>query len=227
MTPLQHRLVVRSLLVASVCVLAGVLLLVTTTFRAGQRLSRQAMCYSSLNNIALALHVYSQTFGVLPRPFVPDDRGERMHSWRPLLFRWYDSQNNPHLQRYDLTQAWDSPRNQDLTDEGVGWLRCPAWNVAKPNGSPFVMPNDFGDTALAAIPDNAILVIEDWGANRNWLDPHDSIAIDTQHRIPKTEHPHGFGLILGDFSVHRVQDSSLIRKSGPYEVFEPLKDGPR
>lgn len=83
------------------------------------------------------------------------------------------------------------------------------------------MINDLSGLEPSRVPSNAILVIEAWGANRNWLDPHDLVELSPRVRVAATDHPSGFGVILGNFRVTRVRDSGRVRKVGAFYVLDP------
>jgi len=184
-----------------------------------ERVGRQDFCYSSLNNIAMALSSYSDVYGQLPPPFMTDKQGHRTHSWRILALGQLGTV--PKASSYDYEKRWDAGLNETLRAEGSGWLGCPSERRANPHGSPFVMVNDFRGVEPILIPSDAILVIEAWGANRNWLDPHDLVQLYPSVRIAATDHPNGFGVIFGDFRVSRVRDLGRIRKVGAYYVVAP------
>jgi hypothetical protein len=74
----------------------------------------------------------------------------------------------------------------------------------------------FGDTPIGQIPANAVLVLEARDANHNWLDPRDQVEDSPRIKVDPTDHPAGFGVVLGDFSVTRVRDTSPINKDGKY-----------
>ena len=82
------------------------------------------------------------------------------------------------------------------------------------------MINDFGDTPIDQILANAVLVLEAWDANHNWLDPRDKVEDSPRIKFDSTDHPSGIGVILRDFSVTRVRDTSRIKEDGKYDVLE-------
>jgi hypothetical protein len=215
------RLTVRRMMVAVavVAVVCGYLMVVVrSTRQMEERIGLEGACYSSLNNIALALDGYRETHGRLPPPFEVDQDEKRKHSWRALILPWLQPSNDPTTDHYNLGERWDGVRNISLSHNVPGWLRCPSERSENPLGSPFVMVNDFGDTPIDQIPKNAILVLETRGVNRDWANPHDLIEISPQVDLGVTDHPGGRGVILGNLSVSRVNDASRIRKSGKYYI---------
>jgi len=145
--------------VAVVGVVFGLMAALRASWLANERLGLQGTCYSSLNNIALAMSNYVEVHGRYPPPFATDDHGKRTHSWRIISLRWFYG-DYPQAQSYNYHGQWDGIDNRTLSSDVPGWLRCPSEHRHNPHGSPFVMVNDFGDADPATIPANAILVIE-------------------------------------------------------------------
>ena len=202
------------------CAFGFVAMCIREIQRQGRRMSEQAMCYSSLNNISLAMYVYSEGNGRVPRPFEVDEHGEKKHSWRAVISRLLPQDYPPATESYDFHQRWDSQGNSRFSTRVPGFLQCPSRSLENPHGSPFVMINDFGDTPIDQIPANAVLVLEAWDANHDWLDPRDKVEDSPRIKVDSTDHPAGIGVILRDFSVIRVKDTSRIKKDGKYYVLE-------
>jgi hypothetical protein len=194
-------------------------------------MNEQAMCYSSLNNISLSMYVYSKEHGRLPRSFEVDEHGEKKHSWRAVISRLLPQDYPAPTESYDFHQRWDSQGNRKFSSRVPGFLQCPSRSLENPHGSPFVMINDFGDTPIDQIPANSVLVLEAWDANHDWLDPRDKVEDSPRIKVDPTDHPSGIGVILSDFSVIRVRDTSQIKKDGNYYVLErtarQAAEGPR
>jgi hypothetical protein len=212
-------------LLFAIAVLGGAFGLVARTIRLiehhATRGGEQSGCYSSLNNIALSLYEYSAEHGRVPRPFEVDEHGEKKHSWRAVIARSLPRENPAPTESYDFHRRWDDPANSKFSSHVPGFLQCPSRSLENPHGSPFVMINDFGDTPTDQIPANAVLVLEAWDANHDWLDPRDKVEDSPRIKVNPTDHPSGIGVILGDFSVTRVRDTSRIKKDGKYYVLEP------
>lgn len=217
----QHGLRHAMLAVAIAATAGGLMVASTRSARLERgRLGAQASCHSCLNNIAIALFDYSELHGSFPPPFKADEQGKRKHSWRLILLPWMPP-DYPQKWMYKSNYPWDSPENAGLSSQVPGFLRCPGERAENPNGSPYVMINDFSGADIRRLPEDAILVVESWGANRNWLDPHDRIDPSPRAAAERTGHPGGFGVILRSFKVVRVEDPGRIVKSGPYYVLGP------
>jgi hypothetical protein len=127
------------------CAFGFVAMTIREIQRQGRRMSEQAMCYSSLNNISLSMYEYSKGHGRFPRPFEVDEHGEKIHSWRAVI-------------------------------SGL-------------------LPQDYPA-------------------------PRDKVEDSPRIKVDSTDHPAGIGVILRDFSVIRVRDTSRIKKDGKYHVLE-------
>jgi Protein of unknown function (DUF1559) len=184
------RFTVRRMIVGvAVVAIVYLMVVIRSTRQMEERIVMEAWCYSSLNNIAIALDGYRKTHGRLPPPFELDQDGKRKHSWRALILPWLQTSNDPITDHYNLGEPWDGVRNISLSHNVPGWLRCPSERNQNPLGSPFVMVNDFGDTPIVQIPKNAILVLETRGINKDWANPHDLIEISPQFDLGVTDHP--------------------------------------
>jgi hypothetical protein len=113
-------------MIGAVAVVAIGLGLVMANFRSlkrfRERVNRQDFCYSSLNNIAIALSTFSDINGHLPSPFVTDDQGPRTHSWRILALTQIGTV--PQASNYDYAGRWDAASNGTLSAAGSGWMGC-------------------------------------------------------------------------------------------------------
>jgi hypothetical protein len=211
-------------LIFATAVLGSVIGLVAMSIRyvehVNMLLNEQAMCYSRLNNISLSMYVYRREHGRLPRPFDVNEHGEKKHSWRAVIARLLPQEDLVPMKSYDFQERWDSQENRKFLSRVPGFLQCPSKSLENPHGSTFVMINDFGDTPIDQIPANAVLVLEAWDANHDWLDPRDQVEDSPRIKVDPTDHPAGIGVILRDFSVIRVRDTSRIKKDGKYYVVE-------
>ena len=166
------------------------------------------------------MYEYGKGHGRFPRPFEVDEHGEKKHSSRAVISRLLPQDDQAPTESYAFHQRWDSQRDRNLSSRVPGFLQCPSRSLENPHGSPFVMINDFGDTPIDQIPANAVLVLEAWDANHDWLDPRDKVEDSPRIKVDSTDHPAGIGVILRDFSVIRVRDTSRIKKDGKYFVLE-------
>lgn len=75
----------------------------------------RSCCYSTLQQLGLALHNYADKYKSFPPAFVSDESGQPMHSWRTLLLPFMEK--NELYQKYDFQKPWDSPENQKVASE--------------------------------------------------------------------------------------------------------------
>ena len=69
----------------------------------------------------MAVAMYEEANGPLP-PFVPDENGKPMHSWRVVVLPY--AEEVVLYEEYDFSKPWDSPENMAL--EMPNWFACPA-----------------------------------------------------------------------------------------------------
>ena len=131
--------------------------------------------------LAFALDNYHAQYGHFPPACTTDADGKPMHSWRVYLLP--DFGRNDLYKRYDFSQPWNSPTNQQLAASMPDVFRCPGDpatgsnctnyvavvgpNTAWPGSTPRKLA-DFGEHA-----DETILLVEIADSDINWLEPRD------------------------------------------------------
>jgi len=144
-----------------------------------------AFCKNNLKQFGLAMHNYLAVNGTFPPAYTVDANGRKMHSWRALLLPYFEAGS---IQReldikYDYTQPWDSPHNQQLANKMPTVFRCPKNRKDTPNTTSYVAivgnqtlwPFDRG-RPVQEIQDgltNTIAIVEITGADIPWLEPRD------------------------------------------------------
>lgn len=88
---------------------------ITTLIAPIQAKGQQSQDVKKLKQIGLALHNYHSAYKSLPAPFVTDDDGNPLLSWRMTLLPMMD-QTELHNQ-FSQSDAWDSPVNRLLTKD--------------------------------------------------------------------------------------------------------------
>jgi|GEM_PF-5427273 len=177
--------------------------------------SNEQTCQSNLNNIAIALMNYSQTFNRFPPPISTDGVGKKTHSWRATILPWF-AFDHPMATQYNRDKTWDSPVNATLAGSVPPFYRCPSQKDS--NSTSYFMINDLSKSNIASIPPRAILVIEIRGVGHGWSDPSFDTVYPAQSCPAASGHLRGFGVILSDFSRLRVKDSRKIKRRGSLYV---------
>jgi hypothetical protein len=176
----------------------------------------EGLCQSKLNNIAIALLNYSEEFGRFPPPFSVDKERRRTQSWRATIARWIGFQQEV-VAAYQFDEPWDSEENKKLWTRATGFYLCPADQGSKPpQNTSYFMINDLSKFNPSTAPKAAILVIEMGNCNHAWMNPFDDACDLVQTESIRSNHPHGFGVILGDFTRLRLKDTKRIKKQGDY-----------
>jgi hypothetical protein len=192
----------------------------------GGPISTSTQCRNNLRQIAIALHMYHDTYGTFPAPYIADEKGQPMHSWRILIQPFLEGQNL--YDTYDFSEPWDGPNNRQLANVNIYDLRCPGASLAAGETTVFAIVGPQAAwlagrgrtlSELADGSDDKLLLIEAVGRNVNWLEPKDLMykealvlltPADPQDAPPHTaEHflyhsRHSRNALLADASVRGV-----------------------
>src|SRR5207253_3651309 len=84
----------------------------------------RAQSSNNLKQLGLALHNYLDFYQSFPPAVVRDADGNPLYSGRVLLLPFMGQENL--YRSFDLTQAWDSPRNQAISQMQLSVFRDPA-----------------------------------------------------------------------------------------------------
>ncbi len=148
-------------------------------------------CKDNLEAITNALIAYQKEHGHLPPPYLADDSGQRMHSWRVLILPYlgYDEL----YARYRFDEPWNGPNNSLLRDEVVQVYRCPKDTEAATAGNTSYLAV-VGQSALWSGPKSTmlvrpagfgapprLLVVEVPNSGVGWTEPRD-LSADADHR---------------------------------------------
>jgi prepilin-type processing-associated H-X9-DG protein len=203
------------LLVVLTCVGFFVAIPVATMPRAREA-ARRAQCNNNLRQIGLAMLNYHDAHGCFPPAYIPDEKGQPMHSWRVLLLPYLEQK--PLYDQYNFDEPWDSPQNLALANAMVPVYQCPSDTLVGPSQTSYLMivgPGTVSDgpaaTKLSEISDgtaNTILVVEAAGSGINWLEPRDLDAEQLSYLVNDpvdggivSEHPDGANVLFCDGSV--------------------------
>jgi hypothetical protein len=75
--------------------------------------SRRAHAMNNLRQIVVALHNYHDVFGTFPPAYVCDSSGAPAHSWRTLIYPYFDGSPLP----YQLAEPWNGPNNAQIAKQ--------------------------------------------------------------------------------------------------------------
>ena len=90
----------------------------------GRGPAMRTQCQNNLKCIQLGLLNYESANGSFPPPFIADDTGKPMHSWRVLILPYVEHQAL--YDKYNFDEPWDSPSNVKLLDEIPDIYDCPS-----------------------------------------------------------------------------------------------------
>jgi prepilin-type processing-associated H-X9-DG protein len=228
-----------------VCGGAMVALLVPAV-SAGRGAAQSAMCQNNLKQIVIALHNYHDTYNTFPAPYIADENGRPMHSWRVAILPFLEQQHIAN--QYDYNEPWDGPNNSQLAAAYPQLLvyRCPedaSSGYESPSYMAVVVPDGVFEegkwNAMTDISDgtaNTILVVEVTGATHHWMAPVDldeealNRMINAAHDGAglASNHPSGVNVALADGSVIRLTEATdletlrnLVTKSDGIPVTLP------
>lgn len=217
-TPLILVILLIGLFVFFAC--GGVLIaLLLPAVQGAREAARRAQCSNNLKQIALALHNYHDSYRSFPPAYTVDATGKPLHSWRTLILPFLNQQAV--YSNIDLTEPWNSPRNQAYNSMEIPTFRCPS--EATSNGTSYmaiVGPNTIFQGAnsvrLQDILDgtsNTIMVVEVSSNTHSWMEPVDldattmQLAINGGPNEPGSHHPGGINVSMADGAVRFISQS--------------------
>ena len=104
-------------------VCGGILVaLLLPAVQAAREAARRAQASNNLKQIGIALHNYHDTFNSFPPSVVSDENGRPLYSGRVLLLPFLEQK--PLYDQFDLTQPWDSPANQAVSQTALKFLQA-------------------------------------------------------------------------------------------------------
>jgi len=143
--------------------------------------ARLCVCSNRLKEIAVALRRYRADYGCFPPPYLTDQNGKPIHSWRVLLLPYLGEMALYRQYRFD--EPWDGPNNRQLANKLLGDYAC----ICQPNPGgkmtsyvAIVGPHTLwaqsmesnGDKGRARVGDR-LLVAEVADSQINWMEPRD------------------------------------------------------
>lgn len=145
--------------------------------------ARASQCRGGFKQIALALHNYADTYGCFPSPFIADETGRPMHSWRTLILPFIDQLKLYEAYRFD--EPWDGPNNRKLHSTMIPLFNCPTRFPSESQSpvtsylavvGPGTMWPENGTIRPADVADglgNTLMVVEVENSDVLWIEPRD------------------------------------------------------
>lgn len=173
--------------------------------------ARRTQCRNNLRQIAIAIHLYHDTYGAFPPAYTVDADGKPLHSWRTLILPYLDQQ--PLYNQIDLSKPWDDPANSEAYQTEIDIFRCPS-AVSEPNQTTYlavvtpdscIRPTE--PTSLEEVTDGAsetLLAIEVAAEHAvHWMTPVDAdeqivLGFGTETEV---SHQGGTHVLMVDASV--------------------------
>lgn len=198
-----------------VCGGVGVALLLPAFESAGEAAKRM-QCSNNLKQIAIALHVYHDTYRAFPPAYTVDAEGNKLHSWRTLILP-YMEHSSLHSQ-IDFNSPWDSPHNQQVFAQ----MPIPPYHCSSSGDPNLVHTNYMAIVGPAGVftgadpisigdiidgTSNTIMVVEVAGSTTKWMEPVDldlesmALVINGGAGEIGSNHPGGAQVALADGSV--------------------------
>lgn len=208
------------------CVVGILIALLLPAVQAAREAARRSTCRNNLKELGLALHLYHETHGSLPPPYLADADGTPMHSWRVLLLPYLDGADL--YARYDFNEPWDGPNNRQLAADMPKVFQCPSvtgssgaetTNYVAVVGPGFLFEADKANRFVDILDgtSNTIALVESsgpLGAGVHWMSPEDLSADSVNSMINgqpgpaiASEHAQGVNLLMADGSVHFVNEN--------------------
>jgi hypothetical protein len=197
---------------AMLCICGGVLVaLLLPAVQAAREAARRSQSQNNLRVLALALHSYHDTYDTLPPAVVTDANGKPLYSGRVLLLPFMEQQAL--YDAFDLTKAWDSPENSEISQTSIKTFIDPSSPNPAPGKTDYLFVTGKGtvfedDKAVdfQSITDglsNTIVLIEAKNQNASWAEPKD-IDFSQPMALPPGNHPGGNIAAFGDGSVQFI-----------------------
>ncbi len=207
--------------VSGIAALIGLCLLVAVGLPIVQRVQATGLKNRSTRNlqkIATAMRLYEADYGCLPPPYVVDQNGRPVHSWRVLLLP-YMGYEGIHAD-YDFSQPWDSTSNMLLIERMPDVYASPTNEDGMPNygetnymvvvgpGCAFRTNGSVKMSDISDGPDATLIVVEaNVEAPVQWTNPQDlnvasmDFSVNGQYNSLGGSHPDGANVLMADDRV--------------------------
>jgi len=209
----------------------------------------RTICINNIANIAKALRGYYDANACFPPPYIADEQGHPMHSWRVLILPYMERKDIYAAYRFD--EPWDGPNNRKLLEVALEVIRCPeTGDEASPTDAyylavvgPETMWPPEGGLTVERVTDgieNTIMLVEVRDSGIHWMEPRDlefdtmsfkindaaGNAISSNHGLFGPDRP-GAYVALADGSVEGLDvdtPPALVKRLLTANGGEPLPD---
>jgi hypothetical protein len=222
--------------IGGLCVIGILVALLLPAVQAAREAARRMQSQNHLKQIVLALRNYHDTFNAFPPAVVTDADGKPLYSGRVLLLPYMEQAAL--YKQFDLTQAWDSPANKDLSQTRILQFTDPSSPSSMPGQTDYLFVTGKGtvfetdkSATIRAISDgvsNTLVMVEVKGSNVNWAEPNKDVDISQPMSLPKGNHPGGNLAAFADGSVRFMSNNvaptvvrAMATKDGNESVIPP------
>jgi prepilin-type processing-associated H-X9-DG protein len=184
----QTELIVNGIIIFVCCSVA--LSLILPAGPPSREAAPRAICQSHMRNLGLAILNYAAEHdGFLPPPYLADDTGRPIHSWRVLMLPYIDRRDLYDKYRFD--EPWDGPHNRQLHDTMIEVFCCPeagrpstSTNYVVVRGNETAWPDSqqikLDEISSADGLEHTLLLVETAETGIHWMEPRD----DSFSKIP-------------------------------------------
>ena len=215
---LHARYAVATLLAASGLLLATLFLAINDAHPP----NRRNQCFNRIRQIAVAINNYESVHGHFPPPYIADENGTPMHSWRVLFLPYIEEQAL--YDQYYFSKPWNHPDNLKLAANMPDVYRCPSDDSAIADVTTSyvaVVGQDtmWSPTGVRQVGDisdglsKTLLLVESTSSRTHWMAPRDADVnlIDTEAKAGATHllnSPHTGGSVCSfcDATVKFIPD---------------------
>jgi len=201
--------------IGGLCVIGILVALLLPAVQAAREAARRMQSQNNLKQIVLALHNYHDVYQSFPPAVVTDADGNPLYSGRVLLLPFMEQKAL--YDRFDLTQTWDSPANQTISQMKIPVFSDPSSPPSIPSQTDYLFVTGKGtifegdkSTTIRAISDgvsNTLVMVEVKGSTANWAEPNKDVDISQPMSLPKGNHPGGNLAAFADGSVRFMSNN--------------------
>ncbi len=186
------------------------------TIRSGLESRHRNLCIQNMRQIVLALEVYSQIHGSYPPPYVSDDQGTPLYSWRVLILPQLGYKNL--YDQFEKDQPWNSNSNISLVTRMPPIFKCPSdieqvgncsnYDLIVGPGTLFPPEGAMRSTSVRDGVDQTLLLVETTFP-AIWTDP--SVTLTTTTGVSLGKKSKQIGSYHGDSAIGLTIDGTPLQ----------------